>query len=74
MIIADRSRDALYFKLNEAGYGVVSLYHTLIAPIDAQAYPVSHWLARRVLNLPVHQDIQPHQLEAMIDCLTGFLE
>lgn len=74
VIIADRSRDALYFKLNEAGYGVVSLYHTLIAPIDAQAYPESHWLARRILNLPVHQDIQLHQLESMIDCLAGFLE
>ncbi len=73
VIITDRSRDELYFELNEKGYGVVSLYHTLIAAIDSQVYPESHWLARRILNLPVHQDIQPHQLEAMIDCLAGLL-
>jgi len=74
VIIIDAPRDELYFKLNEAGYGVVSLYHTLIASISPQAYPESHWLARRILNLPVHQDIQSGQLAAMIACLGRLLE
>ena len=74
VIIASKSRDELYFSMNESGFGVVSLYHTLIDQIQQPEFPVSHWLARRILNLPVHQDIQPGQLAAMIACLGRLLE
>jgi len=63
------NRDAVYHGLNRAGFGVVSLYHTLIEPIAPTAFPDSHRLARRILNLPVHQDILPEQLDAMAACL-----
>lgn len=55
--------------MNRAGFGVVSLYHTLIEPISESVYPESHRLSRKILNLPVHQDILPEDLDALIACL-----
>jgi dTDP-4-amino-4,6-dideoxygalactose transaminase len=60
------SRDLLYDKLNAAGFGVVSLYHTMIDTIAAEAFPVSHAMARTVMNLPVHQEATEDSLEAMV--------
>lgn len=74
VIISNVSRDELYFELNDLGFGVISLYHTQIRAISAEKYPESHWLARRILNLPVHQDIQPGQLESMVDHLTRLVK
>lgn len=73
VLISGASRDDLYFRLNKAGFGVVSLYHTQISALTPEDYAESHWLARRILNLPVHQDILPHQLESMINHLTALL-
>lgn len=73
IIISKASRDSIYFAMNDAGYGVVSLYHTLIASIQASAYPDSHWLSKHILNLPVHQDIQPEQLSNMISRLSHLI-
>jgi dTDP-4-amino-4,6-dideoxygalactose transaminase len=66
VIVRAGSRDECYFYLNELGFGAVSLYHTLIGEIAPDEFPDSHWLARHVFNLPVHQDILPGQLEAMV--------
>ncbi len=74
VIINGRSRDELYFELNARGYGVVSLYHTLIRAISPDVFPELHHLARCVMNLPVHQDIQDGQLEGMTSCLGQLLE
>ena len=69
VIVTEHSRDDLYFKMNERGFGVVSLYHTLIETIQPAEFPDSYWLAKSILNLPVHQDIVPRALEAMVDQL-----
>jgi dTDP-4-amino-4,6-dideoxygalactose transaminase len=61
-------RDAVYHEMNGAGFGVVSLYHTLIEPISKSAFPESYRLARKILNLPVHQDILLEDLDALIAC------
>lgn len=66
VIINTASRDKVYFDMNNSGFGVVSLYHTLITAIDRSEFPDSYWLAQRILNLPVHQDIMPGQLEALV--------
>ena len=63
------SRDQLYFSMNEAGYGVVSLYHTMIDQLHVDAYPSSHFVAQRVMNLPVHQDVTEQQLHALVETL-----
>lgn len=63
-------RFAVYVKLNEMGYGVTSLYHTMIEPIrTSQEFPDSHYVAQRVLNLPVHQDVDSEQLEELVEQL-----
>ncbi len=71
VIINGLSRDKLYFSMNEAGYGVVSLYHTLIEEISAHDFPHSHVLSKTILNLPVHQDVESATLKGMIDCLAN---
>jgi dTDP-4-amino-4,6-dideoxygalactose transaminase len=70
VLIYGRSRDELYFQMNEAGFGVVSLYHTLIDEIRLDEYPDSHWLAQHVMNLPVHQDVLPDNLVAMVNYMS----
>jgi dTDP-4-amino-4,6-dideoxygalactose transaminase len=73
VVITGKSRDELYFRLNESGYGVVSLYHTLIKPIQKSEFPDSYWLAQRILNLPVHQDVSSGALEALVTQLDRLL-
>lgn len=70
VVIGAVDRDALYETANAAGFGVVSLYHTLIAEIDRAEYPASYGLSRRIMNLPVHQDVS----EADLDRLARALE
>jgi dTDP-4-amino-4,6-dideoxygalactose transaminase len=52
--------------MNAAGFGVVSLYHTLISQVPPQSFPAAVRVSRRILNLPVHQDISHEALEAMV--------
>ncbi len=59
-------RDLLYFQMNKEGYGVVSLYHTLIKEVD-DSFVSERELAGRILNLPVHQDAKKEDLDHMID-------
>lgn len=66
-------RDAIYDKMNQKGFGVVSLYHTLIDAIDPSEFPQSHELACSILNLPVHQDIDPKSLPGMVEALAEAL-
>jgi dTDP-4-amino-4,6-dideoxygalactose transaminase len=63
------SRDRLYEQMNAAGFGVVSLYHTLVDAIPPAEFPASHELARTIMNLPVHQEATEAQLVDMLDAL-----
>lgn len=65
-------RDEIYERLNAAGLGVVSLYHTLI-PELRDAYPQSNWAARHIMNLPVHQDVDPAALATLVETLHQML-
>lgn len=67
VVIRRASRNDLYFRMNDAGFGVVSLYHTLVKELSADEFPASHELARRIMNLPVHQDAEPDQIRAMME-------
>lgn len=66
ILVASNIRDELYHKMNEMGFGVVSLYHTLISTIDNTLFADSHWISKRIFNLPVHQDATPQALEDMV--------
>jgi len=66
VVIERGSRDHLYFAMNAAGYGVVSLYHTLIRQITREDFPDSHALSRKIMNLPVHQDATLETLSLLL--------
>ena len=69
VLIRNVSRDKLYEAMNSCGYGVVSLYHTLIEQIKKEEFPVSHELSHKIMNLPVHQDVGSKELCELVDCL-----
>lgn len=62
-------RFKVYLKMNEKGWGVVSLYHTLIEPLRNGEYPVSEALSECILNLPVHQDAESEKYSEMLSLL-----
>jgi dTDP-4-amino-4,6-dideoxygalactose transaminase len=66
VLVPNGSRDRLYHEMNAAGFGVVSLYHTLISQVPPQSFPAAVRVSRRILNLPVHQDVSHEALEAMV--------
>jgi dTDP-4-amino-4,6-dideoxygalactose transaminase len=66
-------RDRVYAAMNERGFGVVSLYHTMIPELDEGAFPESVALSRTIMNLPIHQDLQAEHLEAMVEALAAVL-
>lgn len=65
VIIENADRNVLYEIMNNNGYGVVSLYHTLIPEISESEFPVSHELSQRIMNLPIHQDADINMLKGM---------
>jgi len=74
VLIHSVSRDRLYEEMNRAGFGVVSLYHTLIKQIERESFPESHRISQCILNLPVHQDATSEQLEEMVGQLARFVQ
>lgn len=64
--IFSEGRDAVYTGMNADGYGMVSLYHTLIEPART-AFPVLHQLSRHIINFPVHQDVRLSDLDGMVE-------
>jgi dTDP-4-amino-4,6-dideoxygalactose transaminase len=73
VVVRNGCRDWLYQAMNDAGFGVVSLYYRLVSIIEPAEFPVSHWLSNHILNLPVHQDVDPERLPAMISTLDRLL-
>lgn len=66
------NRDKIYEMMNQYGYGVVSLYHTLIENLQDDEYCDAYKLSKQILNLPVHQDVDSNQYESMIELLAKF--
>lgn len=66
-------RDDVYAAMNAAGWGMVSLYHTLI-PQLRDSYPEMLDLSLSITNFPVHQDLDPGDCAEMVEtfaqCLT----
>lgn len=69
ILLRKGDRFAVYEKMNAAGYGVVSLYHTMIEPLNNHEYSQSLELSSRILNLPVHQDVDPSRYSEMVELL-----
>jgi dTDP-4-amino-4,6-dideoxygalactose transaminase len=71
VLIRNVSRNRLYEVMNSHGYGVVSLYHTLIEQIKIEEFAASHELSHKIMNLPVHQDVGRKELNGLVECLAA---
>ena len=69
IIIKRGNRDKIYEIMNERGYGVVSLYHTMIEELRNEEHGDACWLSKHIMNLPVHQDCDGTEYTNMIDAL-----
>ena len=74
VVLKNVDRNEMYFRLNEAGYGAVSLYHTMIQPIqNAAQFSDAVWLSQHIINLPVHQDVETERIDDMCAELLGLI-
>lgn len=73
VIVESYDRTTLYNKMNEAGFGMVSLYHTMISNLDNSPFQAPHKLAPRIINFPVHQDVEQSDIDAMVSELKKIL-
>ena len=73
VILKQQDRFRLYQDLNEEGFGIVSLYHTMINPIKIDEFQISLDISQKILNLPVHQDIDKQDIEQMYSAIISLL-
>jgi dTDP-4-amino-4,6-dideoxygalactose transaminase len=66
VIVESYDRTTLYNKMNEAGFGMVSLYHTMISILDNSPFEAPHKLAPRIINFPIHQDVELTDIDDMV--------
>lgn len=66
VVVTRADRDAVWRGMNAEGWGVVSLYHTLVEEVRAD-FPRELRSSRRVLNLPVHQEVDPTLLDGLVE-------
>lgn len=74
IILENVDKNKFYHRLNEKGYGVVSLYHTMIDEIVNNNFQTSINLSKTIINLPVHQDIHESELIAMCNEIKDYIE
>jgi dTDP-4-amino-4,6-dideoxygalactose transaminase len=70
--ILGSTRDAIYTRMNEDGFGMVSLYHTLISDIGTNFRSLRE-LSEHIINFPVHQDTDAMFIPDMVDSFTRHL-
>lgn len=66
------NRDHIYHAMNADGYGMVSLYHTLIEPVR-EDFAEMVALSKSVINFPVHQDLDPAHIPGMMQSFRSAL-
>lgn len=67
VIVEDFDRTTLYHKMNEKGFGMVSLYHTMINQLDDSPFEAATTLAKKIINFPVHQDVSKQDIDEMVE-------
>lgn len=73
ILITDRNRDEVYFKMQERGIELVSLYYRIIDQIG-EKYAYSHYLSKHITNLPIHQSVTFSDIDQMVQELTAVLQ
>ena len=67
ILILEKDKNYFYHRLNNEGFGVVSLYHTMIKELQRDEYKLSTEIGMKILNLPVHQDANEDELRKMCE-------
>ncbi|MEP6618913.1 MAG: DegT/DnrJ/EryC1/StrS family aminotransferase [bacterium] len=67
VLLRHADRTQVYHAMNARGFGVVSLYHTMIREITLAEFPDSHWLAQRIMNLPIHPSVSDSGMRQLVD-------
>jgi dTDP-4-amino-4,6-dideoxygalactose transaminase len=65
VIVKNKNRDDIYFKLLDKGIETTALYYRIIEQIDERQFPISHYVSDHILNLPIHQDITQKDIKYM---------
>ena len=73
ILIHSDKRDDLYFLLNKKGFGVVSLYHTMIKELNGYSNKAVTYTSKHILNLPIHQDTDEIELKKLASLLKNLL-
>ncbi|GAB2517542.1 DegT/DnrJ/EryC1/StrS family aminotransferase [Microbacterium petrolearium] len=66
VLLDTADRDRVYAEMNEHGFGMVSLYHTLIPELRGFDER-SDRIAKTIINFPVHQDVDTARIGAMVE-------
>ncbi|PKO95846.1 MAG: hypothetical protein CVU12_08445, partial [Bacteroidetes bacterium HGW-Bacteroidetes-7] len=66
IILNENNRDNVYFEMNNAGFGLVSLYHTMVNEIQSLEYNNTLYISKNIINFPIHQDIDFKDIDEMI--------
>ena len=73
VLIESVDRFEVYKRMRANGVGVVALYHTLVDAIDPEVFPTSHDISRKILNLPIHQDVEGDEMTSISGALKSAL-
>jgi dTDP-4-amino-4,6-dideoxygalactose transaminase len=73
VIVEDYNRNKLYQEMNDLGFGMVSLYHTMIDHLDESPFKSASILAKKIINFPVHQDVNEESIIKMVAKLKKIL-
>ncbi|MDM1298600.1 DegT/DnrJ/EryC1/StrS aminotransferase family protein [Empedobacter falsenii] len=73
VIVNNFDRNLLYSKMNEAGIGMVSLYHTMIDELKECDALAARFTSQHIINFPVHQDMNDSDIEQVITVLKSIL-
>ncbi|MDK2678965.1 DegT/DnrJ/EryC1/StrS family aminotransferase [Vibrio vulnificus] len=70
--VKKEQREKLYYYLLERDIHTISLYYRLIPQISASKFPLSKQISSEILNLPVHQDTEIHDINVICDAIVDF--
>jgi len=66
VIVEKYNRDLLYKEMNDIGFGMVSLYHTMINELSEFSCDAVNILSKKIINFPIHQDVTKSDIDEMI--------
>ena len=66
VLVKAGSRDLIHSQLNSRGFGAVSLYYQLVDEVLPEMFPEAHEVSSRILNLPIHQDLDEADITALV--------